>query len=60
MATLSEHAETIKAAIAAARADGYRVILEVGDEYEEAYVGPEKHSEEHGLLDRVTIITEFD
>lgn len=68
MATLSEHAATIAAAITAARADGYRLSLEDRDIYEEAYVDLEEYSIEETeegrkrphLVDWVTIITDFD
>ena len=41
--TLQEHAENIRAAIRAARKDGYRLSLEEGGVYEEAYVDLEEY-----------------
>jgi hypothetical protein len=64
MATLSEHAEKISAAIEAARKDGYRLSLEDRDSYEEAYVDLEEYVvSEDGrdeLMDWQTIIPSFD
>ena len=63
MATLSEHAATIEAAIQAARSDGFRVALEDGDSYENASVDLERWVDTDGgprLDGWETIIEKFD
>ncbi len=68
MATLAERAATISAAIEAARKDGYRLTLEEGGHYEDAYVDLEEYSVEYTeegaerteLVDWQTIIVSFD
>lgn len=62
MATLSEHAENIKAAIKAARDEGFQLSLENGEEYGEAYVDLEEYGFDGGrrrLLDWENVILDF-
>lgn len=59
MATLSEHATIIRAAVAAARSDGYELSLEdANTDY--PYVDLESHGEDGRLADWDTIIEIFD
>jgi hypothetical protein len=59
MATLFEHAQEIREAIKAARAAGYRLSLECGDDYEVAYVDLESYTGAC-LTDWETIVERFD
>lgn len=68
MATLSEHADKISAAIEAARKDGFRLCLEEGGHYEDAHVDLEEYSVEYAeegaertnFVGWQTIIVSFD